>query len=180
MNKDIIQKYKSKKMFSNLWLIAMSLALAISINFVINDTKFGDSLKTNLQESKKIANNSADLYMELEKNWSNRIVHIKASKNISEVKNMWISFFYNANAINIKDIVSDIENTEVLKLVDTNGSKTISISSNAPKNIKAWDSIATIFLEKQTDKLENLNLLNTNFTDSQNNTYYLSTSWTEL
>jgi hypothetical protein len=67
-----------------------------------------------------------------------------------------------------------------LKLVDTNGSKTISITSNSARNIKAWDSILTIFLEKTSNKLENLNLLNTNFTDIKNNTYYLSTSWTEL
>jgi hypothetical protein len=46
----------------------MSLALAISINFVISDTKLGDSLKTNLQEANKIANTSSDLYMEVEKN----------------------------------------------------------------------------------------------------------------
>jgi hypothetical protein len=45
----------------------MSLALAISINFVINDTKIGNSLKTNLQESNKIAEAKSDLYMELEK-----------------------------------------------------------------------------------------------------------------
>lgn len=180
MNQDIIKKYKSNKMISNLWLIAMSLALAISINFIISDTKLWNSLKTNLQESKTTKNNLSDLYMELEKNWSNRIIHIKTSKDIKELKNIGISFFYNSSTINIKDIVPDIENMELLKLVDTNGSKTLSISSSSPKNIKAWDSITTIFLDKHTDKLENLNLLNTNFTDFNNNTYYLSTSWVEF
>lgn len=180
MNKDIIKKYRLQKIVSNISLIALSLALAISINFVLSDTKLGTSLKTNLQESNKTANNSADLYMELEKNGPNRVVHIKSSKDISEVKNIWLSFFYESNSLKVKDIVSDIANTDILKLVDTNGSKTISVSSAAPKNIKAWDSIATIVLEKTSNKLENLNLLNTNFTDSKNNTYYLSTSWTEL
>ncbi len=180
MNRDIIKKYKSKKLISNLWIIAMSLALAISINFVISDTKLGNSLKTNLQESNKIANTSSDLYMEVEKNWTNRIVHIKTSKDIKSAKNIWISFFYNSSTVNIKDIVPDIENMDLLKLVDTNWSKTLSLSSSAEKNIKAWDSIATIFLEKNTDKLENLNLINTNFTDSKNNSYYLTTAWIDF
>lgn len=180
MNKDIIQKYRLQKISSNFSLIALSLALAISINFILSDTKLGTNLKTNLQEANKTVNNSADLYMELETKWSNRVVHIKSSKDISEVKNIWLSFFYESNSIKVKDIVSDIANTDVLKLVDTNGSKTISITSNSARNIKAWDSILTIFLEKTSNKLENLNLLNTNFTDIKNNTYYLSTSWTEL
>lgn len=180
MNKDIIQKYKSKRILSNLWLITMSLALAISINFVINDTKLGNSLKTNLQESNKIADLKSDLYMELEKNWSNRIIHIKTSKDIKNLKNIWVSFFYNSELVEVKDIVPDIEDMDLLKLVDNKWSKTLSISSKSSKNIKAWDSIATIFLEKNTPELENLNLLNTNFTDDNNNSYYLSTSWIEF
>jgi hypothetical protein len=66
MNKDIIQKYRLQKISSNFSLIALSLALAISINFILSDTKLGTNLKTNLQEANKTVNNSADLYMELE------------------------------------------------------------------------------------------------------------------
>lgn len=180
MSKDIIKSYRSKKIKSNLWLIALSLVFAISINFALSDSKIWNYLKTSVNEASNTNKNNSDLYMEKIVSNPNIEIKIKTSKDIHDVRNLAFSFFYNNENIKIKDIMSDIDWVKLNKMVDYEWTKTINLVFDSNKTIKSWDTIASIFIEKNSKNIENLNLLNTNFTDKDNNIYYLTSSGIEF
>lgn len=180
MNKDIIKSYKSKKLKSNLWLIALSLVCALSINFALSNSKIWNYLKTSVNEASIKNENNSDLYMTKLISWPNIEIEIKSNKDIYEAKNLAFSFFYNNEDIKIKDIMTNLDQAKLNKMLDYDWTKTINIIFDSSKNIKSGDTIASIFLEKNTKSIENLNLLNTNFTDKDNNIYYLTSSSIEF
>ncbi|MDD4151304.1 MAG: hypothetical protein PHR68_01705 [Candidatus Gracilibacteria bacterium] len=180
MNKDIIKSFRKKKMINNFSIIALSLAFAISINFALSDSKIGNYLKTSIQDAQNNEINKSDLYMEVVKSGPNNEIKIKSSKDIFQVTNLAFSFFYNNENIKIKDILTSLDQVELNKMVDYEGTKTINLVFKKTGNIKAGDIIASIFLEKTSTNLENLNLINTNFTDKDNNIYYLNSSSVEF
>lgn len=171
--KDFLKKYHQKKIIWNMWIIALSLVMAIWINiFLIDWTDMWLNLKASVLNSQINSNEvKADLF--LERNWEN--ISLKNSKSISNLESISMSLTYNPENVSIISINSNI--WEIINLWEKNSwIETIIISSN-DKKLEEWSELISIKVQKNDDKSEQLNLINANFVDSNQDTYNLSTSW---
>jgi len=168
---DILKKYKKYKKISNLSIVSISLIIAIWMNFLIlNNTKFSKNLRTNLLES-KLNNKKSDIFFEI----SNNNLILKTSKNISNIESLSFSTAYNSENIELDKVIPKL-NAQTTYISNTSWLSTILIEYSEINNIKSWDKILTIEINKTINKTENLNIINANFTDSDSNTYELSSS----
>ena len=169
---DIINNYKKHKKLSNLTIVIISLIVAISINFMlINNTEISKNLKTSVIES-KVQNDLWDIY--LENIWNN--ILLKTNKSINNVSNLTLSISYNPENVKINDIIPKY-NAEISNISNTEGLNTIIILFAENNSLEKSEKILTIKTEKSENKTENINIVNANFTDSENNIYELTTSW---
>ena len=168
---DILKKYKRHKKISNLSIVAISLVVAIWINFfVLNNTNISNNLKTSLLES-EVTNNQSDIYFEV----SGNDLVLKTNKAISNIENLSFTIAFNPENIEIKEILPKL-NAQTTNISNTPWLSTILIEYSEKNNIKSWEKILTIKTNKTENKTENLNIINANFTDSDSNTYELSSS----
>lgn len=168
----IIEKYKKHKKLSNLTIIFLSLVIAISVNFFILDSsKIGKSLKTNLLESDQ-KNNLSDLY--LEKN--NNYIVLKTSKQLNNLKNLNLSFVYNPDNVSLNNFTSNI-NSNIEKIVNNDWITSIFVNFSEKTTFKKWEVVLRIETTKKENNSEQLNLINSNFTDNSWENFLLSTSW---
>lgn len=173
---DVISKYKKQKLITNISVVVTSLALAIWINYVFIWTDIWTNLKTSIVESTSSKIEKADIYLERDNKSVTNIIKIKNSKEIYNPKNIDLSLIYNPENIVIKDI-SPTEWLELIKISETNWINTISIKSLDNKKIDKTTTLVNIVIEKSDkNKVEHLNIINSFFTDTTNNTYYLNTS----
>lgn len=177
---DIILKYKKEKKIRNISIIITSLALALGLNLFLSNTDSWKYIKTSVINSKIWTEKKSDLYLENTKNSWNIMINLKSSKEISKAKSISFSLVYNKNNILLKDKKNNFDWVELLNLVDNDWYNTVILNFKNPTNIKAWDNILNIVLEKKQNIKENLNLVNSNFTDSENNLFMLSTSGVEF
>ena len=169
---NIVKNYNKKKKINNISIVIISLVVAFSINlFVINNTDISKSLKTNLLEN-QISNDLGDIY--IESIWDDLV--LKANNNIIDIENLTFSITYNPENIEITDIIPKL-NWEILNISNTPWLSTIILEYSEVNKIEAWDKILTIKKNKSEDKTENINIINANFTDSNNNVFELTTSW---
>jgi len=168
--KDFMKKYHNKKIMWNIWVLFASLVLAIWINiFIIDGTQIWNNLKTSILDSWNIEQ-KADIYIEV---LNDKLV-IKNSKQLNELENISLSIVSNPSNINIENIESEI--WEITILSDNPGILSLILNWY-------WKTIIkdTVLLEVDPKKIEkkseNINLINTIFTDKNNSLFELSTSW---
>lgn len=170
---DIFSKYKRSKKMNTFSIIAVSLVLALSINiFVLSWSNISSNIKSNILESEK-NNNIGDLYFE-EKN--NDLI-LKTSNNINNIENISISFAYNPENLEIKNIIPKL-NWEVSNISNTPWLNTVIVEYTQNHNIFKNDTILTLEVNKKEEKTENINIISANFTDTEWKSYELSTNWT--
>ena len=169
---NIVKNYNKNKNINNITIVIISLIVAFSINiFVINNTNISKNLKTNLLEN-TINNDLGDIYIETL--WNDLI--LKASNNIINIENLTFSITYNPENIEITDIMPKL-NWEILNISNTPWLSTIILEYSETNKIEIWEKILTIKTNKTENKTENINIINANFTDSDKNTFELTTSW---
>ncbi len=169
---DILNKYSKHKKLSNLSIIAISLVVAFWINFfVLNNTDISKNLKTNILES-EVKNDLGNIYLE---NNENNLI-LKSNKEITNIDNISFSIAYNPENIEILEIIPKL-NWEILDISNTPWLSTIILEYTESNTIKASEKILTIKTNKIIDKTENVNIISANFTDKDNNTFELTTSW---
>jgi len=169
---NILKKYKKQKKLSNLTIIWLSLVIAFWVNFfVLDKTNISNNLKANILE-KEQKNNIWDLFLEKKDNY----LVLKTNKNINNIDNLSLSFAYNPENIEIKEIIPKL-NSEILDISNTPWIKTIIIQYKSNYTINSFEEILKIKYSKKENKTENLNIINANFTDSSSEIYELSTSW---
>jgi hypothetical protein len=149
-----------------------SLFLAIWINiFLIDWTDIWKNLKasvlnTSYNEVKSdifIKQNLADF-------------SIISNKNNNNLESLSLSIIYDPNNININSYNSI--HWEVTQISNTPWISTFIISSDTPnKNIEKLGEILELKIEKKNINIENINIINSFFTDSNKEKYLLSTSW---
>lgn len=167
---DIIKKYKKHRQITNLGIVLTSLVVAIGVNFLLIDwTVTGQNLKASILNANNVEINS-DVYFDIE---NNNIV-LKTSKIISDIKNLSLSITYNPEnvellGLNSNNNISEISNEEWIRSIIINFDWNSDISPN--------QNILEIKTNKKTQKSENLNIINANFTDNTWENYLLSTSW---
>ena len=170
--KDIMKKYKRHKMISNLSILVTSLVLALGINFFVIDwTEMWKNLKTSVLNSE--LNKKSDIF--LESSW-NKIV-IKNSKNISSLDSISLSLVYNPLNLKIENITPELESLKVTEVTNTDGFSTIIISSSSPLDVSPSEILVSFDAVKTENKTENINVINANFSDSNSESYDLTTSW---
>ncbi|MDD2871312.1 MAG: hypothetical protein PHS49_04945 [Candidatus Gracilibacteria bacterium] len=168
--KDFIKKYQNHKLLTNLNIILASLVLAVGINFFLVDgTNIGQSLKASVLNS-QIGTETADVYLKKIDN----DIYLVTNKNIVDLNNFSISFSYNPENVEIFDISSQLG--QVANLGENQGINSIILNIQSPVNLNRGDNILKVGVNKKIETTENLNILNANFSDSENNQFLLSTS----
>jgi len=157
----------------NSWIVATSLVLAFGINFLVTDSSLWQKLQISVINSWE--NNTIwDIY--LEKNENNII--LKANKDMLKVKSLSLSIAYNPTSLKIDNIRTIID----WNLINQENDKwliTLVLNTKIPVEIKKWESIISINATKSQEKIENLNIINANFTDVSDQVYLLSSSGVE-
>jgi len=167
---DIIKKYRKHKKITNLGIVLTSLVIAFWVNFLLIDwTVTGQNLKASILNANNVEINS-DVYFDLE---DDKII-LKTSKIINNIKNLSFSITYNPENVEIIDIVSSNNLSEIS---NEEWIKSIIINFEAEKNINPNESILEINTNKKVQKSENINIINSNFTDNTWENYMLSSSW---
>lgn len=167
--KDFIKKYRQHKLITNAWIVVTSLIMAFWINFLLIDwTTVWQNLKASILNSNNVEINS-DIFFDVE----DEKVVLKTSKQINNVKNISLSITYNPENVNIINInssnnISEISNEEWIK--------SIIINFDWEKNISPNENIIEIITSKIIEKSENINIINANFTDNNWDNYLLSSS----
>lgn len=177
---DIIQKYRKEKKIKNLSIIVTSLALALWLNIALSSTDSWKYLKASVLNNQILVENKSDLVLENVKNSWNLMINLKSSKNIYNAKSISFSIVYNKDNVILKNKKVYIENWNIINLVDNNWFNTLVVNFKNPTNIKSWENIINIILDKKVDNRENINLINANVIDSDNNSFMLSTSGVEF
>ncbi|MDD3646561.1 MAG: hypothetical protein PHH06_04080 [Candidatus Gracilibacteria bacterium] len=169
--KDIIEKYHKHKMFSNVGIIAASLVLALSINFLILEpNNIAQNLKTSVLEA-GTQENKADIYLE---NKAGNLI-LLTSKSIDNLTNLTLSFAYNPENVGIKDIVSGLKsNAQIVS--NTPGISTVIIDFSEAISFESDEELLKVVFTKNENKSEQLNIINANFTDNTGEIFMLTTS----
>jgi hypothetical protein len=170
---DIIKKYRKHNHMKNAWIVATSLVLAFGINFLVTDSSLGQKLQISVINSWENTTNW-DIYLQKNENGMSLI----ASKDMLKVKSLSLSIAYNPTSLKIDSINSVID----WNLINQENDKwliTLVLNTKIPVEIKKWESILTIMATKSLEKIENLNIINANFTDISDQVYLLSSSGVE-
>ncbi len=171
MTKNFLKQYKKSKIFSNLNIIAFSLVLALAINFfIIDNINIWKNLKTSVLEAKN-TEKKAQLFLETQKN----NIILKNSKDLKNVKDLSFSLSYNPNNIKIEKIFCK-NSTNIIKIENTPGISSFIIKYNN-LSLNNNSNICKINLTKKEKKSEQINLINSNFSDNTWETFLLTTSW---
>jgi hypothetical protein len=170
---DIIKKYRKHNHIKNAWIVATSLVLAFGINFLVTDSSLWQKLQISVINSWENTTNW-DIYLQKNENGMSLI----ASKDMLKVKSLSLSIAYNPTSLKIDSINSVID----WNLINQENDKwliTLVLNTKIPVEIKKWESILTIMATKSLEKIENLNIINANFTDISDQVYLLSSSGVE-
>lgn len=177
---DIISKYKKNKLLKNIWIIVTSLFFAISLNYTLSNTEISNTIKSSVINSDYIKKEISDIYIKKEDLSVNDILTIHNSKKINWLKSLNITFVYNPENITIKDSYLSDNELNLIKINEQNWLLTLSIISENNKDINLDSNLVNLLLEKNTINIEHLNIINAFFTDKDNNTFELSTSWIDF
>ena len=169
---DFLEQYKKNKLINNLSIIWISLALALAINFTFLNPNFDSkNLKANILENQK-KENLGDIYLEKE---NNKIV-LKTNWDIKNISSLSLSLVYNPENIEIWEITPRL-NSEIDIIANEDWIKTFIINYKDNYNIKAWEKIFSFDYTKKSQKTENINIINSNFTNSNWQTFELTNNW---
>jgi len=157
---------------SNIWIVAASLVIALSINFFMLDGWVGNYVKTSVLEAGESINTS-NVYL---KN-SEGSIKVVSNKNMKSVEELSLSLVYNPENTTIGEIFSTTLPSQITNISNEDGLNTLLIKLDTTSDIKAGQEILILEVNKAEIRTENLNVINANFTDSSGEKYILSTSW---
>lgn len=173
--KDFLRKYQNKKIIWDIYVMVLALVMAFMFNFLVLDNSILEkSLKTSILDSQE-NNIKADIYFEKE----NGKIFLKNSKNMLNTKNISFSIIYDNSNLQIDEVKSDFWRVEMLwermSWIET------FILDVWDKDLKSWNYIAEIIFSKREKSVATqLNLLNSNFTDLEENIFHLTSSGISL
>ncbi len=168
--KDFIKKYQKHRLFSNLNIVLASFVLAFWINFLlIDNTQVWEYLKVSVLNS-NVVNETSDLSI----NKIENDFYIVSNKNINNITSLSFSLAYNPENVTVTDLNSNIWN--VTNLSNTSWINSIILTTQTPTNIKIWDKLLKLNINKNEENPENINILNANFKDAEGEQFLFSTS----
>lgn len=174
--KDFLAKYKNRQIIWNIYIALASLGMAFIINILFIDwTNFEKNLRTSILDSGITTEAKADIYLWV--NWEKII--LQNSKEMQKVENISFSVVYDNSNLEISEIKSDLWEIKIL-WEKWSGIETILIDINGKNIEKNKNLIELNFTKKDPEYTTQINLFNSNFTDSSGTIYSLTTSWISL
>lgn len=170
---DIIKRYRKHNLIKNAWLVAVSLVMAFGINFFVSDSSLWQKLQISVINSWENSSNW-DVYLQKNENGMSLI----ASKDMLKVKSISLSIAYNPTSLKIDSIAQNLE----WNLINQENDKwliTLVLNTKIPVDLKKWESVFAIKATKTQEKIENINIINANFTDEKDEVFLLSSSGVE-
>lgn len=169
------KKQKRKALFS---LILSAFIFAVWINIALTKNDVAENLKASIIEVWE-KNQDADLYLNVQDS-KNEIISINSSKNIKELSHLSLSLVYNPESIEIKDIFDSKNNKTISFHSEVEGITSIIMEPSELYQIKKWESILKIVVDKKDTNEEKINLINAIFKDEKDWIFVLSTSWINI
>lgn len=155
-------------------IVWVSLVLAIWINFSFWGSQYWKYLKSSIIDATQTSKNTWNLYLQLTNNGNS--IWVKSWKNMDQVTKLSFSLSYNPDWLKIKDIIPTDTTITGQNIANTPWFQTVMLLTPNPQNIQAWETIATIQMEKLSQKIEYINLFSANFEDQNKNITELSSS----
>ncbi len=177
----VFKQFKKQQIFRQVSFVFAALVVAFWVNAFVLDWDFGNSLKTNVLEAWKQATNTteqkADLYLE-NTNWTeNNVIKLKSGKQMDNVKTLSLWIIYNPEIVKLQDIFSNINGLELSRIENEKWIATLILTFSQATHILKWKDIINFYVSKNEETTQHINIINSNFTDSTNTNYQLSTSW---
>ena len=174
--KDFLAKYKNRKIIWNIYIALASLGMAFIINILFIDwTNFEKNLRTSILDSWVVTEAKADIFLWID--WEKVI--LKNSKEMQNVENISFSIVYDNSNLEISEIKSDLWEVKIL-WENWSWIETILINHNGKNIEKNKNLVELIFSKKEPESSTQINLFNSNFTDSSGTIFSLTTSWLSL
>ncbi len=172
---NIFKRNRKQRKIKTFSIIFVSLVLAFGINFyILNNNPNVNKLKANILnawENSKLW----DFYLARD----NSNIILKNSKIMKNVKEFSLSIAYNPENISLNNIDLIIW-WNLREIKNQNWIITLIVTQSQNKDIEIWENILSFWYSKKSEKLENINIINANFTDWDNQTLWLSSSGIEF
>lgn len=172
--KDYLKNYKNHYSSHTLWIIGISLFLALAINFSFSGTNYGKNLKSSVIDATEQKKNTGDMYLQLTNNGES--IGIKSSLTLSQVTKLAFSLSYNPETLKVIGVYPTDSDVTGKNLANTPGYQTTFLVFPTPRDIKAGETIATIKLQKWDNKTTTVNLFSVNTEDVNKNITEFSSS----
>ncbi|MBF0913602.1 hypothetical protein HXK64_01380 [Candidatus Gracilibacteria bacterium] len=174
--KDFLAKYKNRKIIGNIYIALASLGMAFIINILfIDGTNFEKNLRTSILDSGVVTEAKADIFLGID----GEKVILKNSKEMQNVENISFSIVYDNSNLEISEIKSSLGEVKILGEKGS-GIETILINPNGKNIEKNKNLVELIFSKKEPESSTQINLFNSNFTDSSGTIFSLTTSGLSL
>lgn len=174
--KDFLAKYKNRKIIWNIYIALASLGMAFIINILFIDwTNFEKNLRTSILDSWVVTEAKADIFLWID--WEKVI--LKNSKEMQNVENISFSIVYDNSNLEISEIKSSLWEVKIL-WEKWSWIETVLINPNGKNIEKNKNLVELIFSKKEPESSTQINLFNSNFTDSSGTIFSLTTSWLSL
>lgn len=179
---DFVKKYKKQQIMTHISTALAGLVVAFGIHvFVIDDADISQ-LKTSVLDSGNTLSQQSkvsDLFFESSPQWA---IALKTSNPIQSISRLSLSLTYNPDELSIQSISPENPKVKILNLSNIAGINTVVLEWPQAEDIQAGSSLLNIFSNKTTQKTTGLNILvdTIEFSDSNNDSYRLSTSWIQL
>ena len=171
--KDMIAKYKKRTFFQGSMIVVTSLAIALGVNMYVLDGNIGNYLKASVLDINGVEQ-SADIYGRVSND--RQTIILGSQKQMNNVESISLSLVYDDTQTTIHDIKTISEGTEATSLSSESGVQTIIVTFDTPQTLTGESDFLEISVSKETQTTGYLNIINANFTDSEQNQYLLSTS----
>ena len=177
----VFKQFKKQQIFKQVSFVFAALVVAFWVNAFVLDGEFGANLKTNVLEAwKQVSWNNeqkADLYLEKTSWTENNVMKLKSWKQMDKVKTLSLWIIYNPDIVELQDIFSNITWLELSRIENEKWIATLILTFSEATNIVSWKDIINFYVSKSEQTTQHINIINSNFIDSTDTNYQLSTSW---
>lgn len=174
MKTTFFSQTKQKKYMSTLGVIGASLVLAVGINlFILDDGNISENLKTSVLNARGVEVNS-DIYIDITAD----SLTVNAYKDIKQAKELSFSLVNNPENVILNGFSSNVGT--LTRLNNTPGITTIIITFDAPQDIQKWNRLIEFKSEKNNQDLEQINMIQANFTDNEDRVFNITTSGIDI
>ncbi|NDK09618.1 hypothetical protein GW846_02465 [Candidatus Gracilibacteria bacterium] len=171
--KDIFQKYKRHSLITHLGIFSLSVFFALGINLLLQGNIDSDLLKAStigISNDTELVNSNADLFA----TFTDSSIVIQNTAAMQDVSEISFTVTYDPDILEIEIPNSSSPDITYTTIDNTPGLETIIINFKSSLDIESETEIFKVLYTKLNDKVAQVNLINTNFTDSVGEKYLLS------